>query len=183
MHFCRICLCTYQVCIHCSASYISWWCGTARICSPLLHDGLSSLRAVQWCWVETVWCRIAGMRWPCRCVTSRESSTRHQSRLWAIRSTASCLRRFRTSGWWLETWLSTPLPVPLWWPLRCVSVSVDLLRISCCRSLMTGKGKGTRSIAVCNICHCCWNSHAIWDHTVLPAARQRWHSHLCPSRS
>ena len=27
------------------------------------------------------------------------------------------------------------------------------------------------------------NSHAIWDHTVLPATRQRWHSRLYPSRS
>ena len=25
------------------------------------------------------------------------------------------------------------------------------------------------------------NSRAIWDHTVLPATRQRWHSHLYPS--
>ena len=27
------------------------------------------------------------------------------------------------------------------------------------------------------------NSHAVWDHTVLPATRQRWHSRLYPSRS
>ena len=27
------------------------------------------------------------------------------------------------------------------------------------------------------------NSRAIWDHTVLPATRQRWHSRLYPSRS
>jgi len=27
------------------------------------------------------------------------------------------------------------------------------------------------------------NSHAIWDHTVLPATRQRWHSRPYPSRS
>ena len=27
------------------------------------------------------------------------------------------------------------------------------------------------------------NSHAIWDHTVLPATRQRWHSRLYLSRS
>jgi len=31
--------------------------------------------------------------------------------------------------------------------------------------------------------HCCRNSHAIWDHTVLPASWQRWHSCLYPSRS
>jgi len=24
------------------------------------------------------------------------------------------------------------------------------------------------------------NSYAIWDHTVLPATRQRWESRLCP---
>ena len=28
-----------------------------------------------------------------------------------------------------------------------------------------------------------WNSRAIWDHTVLPATRQRWHYSLYPSRS
>jgi len=27
-----------------------------------------------------------------------------------------------------------------------------------------------------NLPHCCGNSHAIWDHTVLPAIWQRWHS-------
>ena len=29
---------------------------------------------------------------------------------------------------------------------------------------------------------CYGNSRAIWDHTVLPATRQRWHSRLYPSR-
>jgi len=37
-----------------------------------------------------------------------------------------------------------------------------------------------RSIAVCNQPLCYDNSHAIWDHTVLPATRQRWHSCLYP---
>jgi len=30
--------------------------------------------------------------------------------------------------------------------------------------------------------HCYWNSRAVWDHTVLPATRQTWHSSLYPSR-
>ena len=34
-----------------------------------------------------------------------------------------------------------------------------------------------------NLPHCYGNSHAIQDHTVLPATRQRWHSRLYPSRS
>ena len=35
-----------------------------------------------------------------------------------------------------------------------------------------------KDIAVCSV-HCYWNSHAIWDHTVL---RKRWHSLLYPSQ-
>jgi len=31
--------------------------------------------------------------------------------------------------------------------------------------------------------YCYWNSRAIWDHTVLPATWQRWHSSLYPSQS
>ena len=34
------------------------------------------------------------------------------------------------------------------------------------------KGKGT-AIAVCEGTSCYGKSHAIWDHTVLPATRQR----------
>ena len=34
-----------------------------------------------------------------------------------------------------------------------------------------------------NLPHRCGNSRAIWDHTVLPATRQRWHSRLYSSRS
>jgi len=40
-----------------------------------------------------------------------------------------------------------------------------------------------RSIAVRKKPHRYWNSRAIWDHTVLPATRQRWYSRLHPSRS
>ena len=40
-----------------------------------------------------------------------------------------------------------------------------------------------RSIAVSDSPHRYGNSHAIRDHTVLPATRQRWHSRLYPSRS
>jgi len=35
------------------------------------------------------------------------------------------------------------------------------------------KGEGRRSTAVRNTPHRYGNSHAIWDHTVLPATRQR----------
>jgi len=37
----------------------------------------------------------------------------------------------------------------------------------------TSEGKGKRSIAVRNTPHRYGNSHVIWDHTVLPATRQR----------
>ena len=43
--------------------------------------------------------------------------------------------------------------------------------------------KGKRSIAVRKKPHRYGNSRAIWDHTVLPATWQRWHSCLYPSRS
>ena len=46
-----------------------------------------------------------------------------------------------------------------------------------------GKGKGKRSIAVRKKPHRYGNSRAIWDHTVLPATRQRWHFRRYPSRS
>ena len=35
----------------------------------------------------------------------------------------------------------------------------------------------------CNLPHRYGNSFAMWDHTMLPATRQRWHSHLYPSWS
>ena len=40
-------------------------------------------------------------------------------------------------------------------------------------------------VAVCSVTrpHRDGNSRAIWDHTVLPATRQRWHSRPYPSRS
>ena len=42
-----------------------------------------------------------------------------------------------------------------------------------------------KRIAVCRqACHHRYgSSHTIWDHTVLPTTRQRWHSRLYPSRS
>jgi len=46
-----------------------------------------------------------------------------------------------------------------------------------------GKCKVNGSIAVCKTPHCYGNSHAEWDHTVLPATRQRWHSWPYPRRS
>ena len=54
---------------------------------------------------------------------------------------------------WLETFLISACIV-LWWQSR-------------------GKGKDKRSIAVRNTPHRYGNSHAIWDHTVLPATWQR----------
>jgi len=49
--------------------------------------------------------------------------------------------------------------------------------------MVKGKDKGKRSIALRNKPHRYGNSRAIWDHTVLPATRQRWHSRRYPSRS
>ena len=37
-----------------------------------------------------------------------------------------------------------------------------------------------KCIAVRKLPHRYGNSHAIWDHTVLPATRQRWYSRLAP---
>ena len=48
---------------------------------------------------------------------------------------------------------------------------------------MVKKVKSKRSIAVSDSPHRYGNSHAIWDHTVLPATQQRWHSRRYPSRS
>jgi len=45
-----------------------------------------------------------------------------------------------------------------------------------------GKKVKVRSIAVRKQPHCYGNSRAIWDHTVLPATQQRWHSRLYPSQ-
>ena len=50
-------------------------------------------------------------------------------------------------------------------------------RIQDCTMCTTSEGKGKRSIAVRNTPHRYGNSHAVWDHTVLPATRQRWHEH------
>jgi len=63
----------------------------------------------------------------------------------------------------------------------CVCLSACLsVRLSCKFEV---KGKGKRSIAVRKKPHHYGNSHAIWDHTVLLATRQRWYSRLHPSRS
>jgi len=50
-----------------------------------------------------------------------------------------------------------------------------------CRS--HARSKRSRPIAVRNTPHRYGNSHAIQDHTVLPATRQSWHSRPYPSRS
>ena len=39
------------------------------------------------------------------------------------------------------------------------------------------------SSSQCNLPHRYGNLHAIWDHTVLPATRQRWHSRLTPTEA
>jgi len=65
---------------------------------------------------------------------------------------------------------------------RCGLVQECAFRGFCCSSLSKVKYVG---IAVCSVTlpHCYGNSHAIWDHTVLHATQQRWHSCLYPSRS
>jgi len=45
--------------------------------------------------------------------------------------------------------------------------------LSKCTVVDLGKGKGKRSIALRKKPHRYGNSRAIWDHTVLPATRQR----------
>ena len=44
---------------------------------------------------------------------------------------------------------------------------------NCPKRYVNGKGKGKRSISVRKKPHSYGNSRAIWDHTVLPATRQR----------
>ena len=51
------------------------------------------------------------------------------------------------------------------------------------REFKRKKSKSKRSIAVSDSPHRYGNSHATWDHTVLPATRQRRHSRRYPSRS
>ena len=65
------------------------------------------------------------------------------------------------------------------WHVRCVlrSPSICVLCRLTCVPVCKGKGEGKRNIAVGNYPHCYGNSHTIWDHTVLPAAWQRWRSH------
>jgi len=45
------------------------------------------------------------------------------------------------------------------------------------------KGKGKHIAVSNNIASPLSELTCQWDHTVLPATRQRWHSHLYPSRS
>ena len=62
------------------------------------------------------------------------------------------------------------------YPVRLPSSRIQLHKV---------KVKAKKHIAVCTqACdHRYGTSHAIWDHTVLHANRQRWHSRLYPSRS
>jgi len=55
-----------------------------------------------------------------------------------------------------------------------------LLRTTSIKSKVMYIGIAVRNVT---LPHSYGKSHAIWDHTVLPATRQRWHSRLCPSRS
>jgi len=59
--------------------------------------------------------------------------------------------------------------------------SISPLAMALCLS-MVAKYMGTEVRDV-TLPHRYGNSHAICDHTVLPATRQRWHSHLYPSQS
>ena len=51
------------------------------------------------------------------------------------------------------------------------------------RDTMLASNKCIAVRKVANLPHRYGNSHAIWDHTVLPATRQRWHSRPYPSQS
>ena len=55
----------------------------------------------------------------------------------------------------------------------------ELEPVNCSKSKEEEVKKG---IAVCKP-HRYGNSHTIWNHTVLPATQQMWHSRLYPSRS
>ena len=67
--------------------------------------------------------------------------------------------------------------------LLIIAVSMCIKNISQTAISECGVSKvSKRSIAVRDSPHRYGNSHAIWDHTVLPATRQRWHSRLYPSR-
>jgi len=79
-------------------------------------------------------------------------------------------------SWWLPTrQLNMLHPVPCASEIISVTFPFELETL--------GKGKGEWSIAVSNTPHRYRNSHAIWDHTVLPATRQMWHARIYPSRS
>ena len=64
-----------------------------------------------------------------------------------------------------------------------LSFPTSILRLSCRNAnsiTNTHFAQCKRSIAVRNKPHRYVNSPAIWDHTALPATRQRWHSRLYP---
>jgi len=68
---------------------------------------------------------------------------------------------------------------------HCYESSVEIMSKTAVTRLhkSTVNGKGKWSIAVRKTPHRYRNWNGIWDHTVLPATRQRWHSRLYPSRS
>ena len=61
------------------------------------------------------------------------------------------------------------------------------LRAPCCMRRAADAGSSSKvygySSSRSNLPHRYGNSHAIWDHTVLPATRQSWHFRIYPSRS
>ena len=68
-----------------------------------------------------------------------------------------------------------PFAGSLWAPVRILSPPD---RAVICIVKYTGIAVGSVTLP-----HRYGNSHVIWDHTVLPAIRQRWHSsRLYPSR-
>ena len=82
-------------------------------------------------------------------------------------------------------WLSTSSHLlSCFSPFFCVYRLCIFTEITFSPRVACKKGKkGKRSIAVRKKPHRYGNSRAIWDHTVLPATRQRWYSRLHPSRS
>ena len=62
---------------------------------------------------------------------------------------------------------------------KCFSLGINYgLR----RADVNGTEVTLPDMAVCNKRHRYGNSHAVRDHTVLPATRQMLHSRLCPSQ-
>jgi len=70
------------------------------------------------------------------------------------------------------------------WPVSRIKHDIMFRRV-CQVLLLVGchcKGKGEKCRSVCKQPHHYGNSRAIWDHTMLPATWQRWHSCLYPSQ-